>query len=161
MQIVKDEMWDRLVGLDLIWYEEWVLWGRVSLTLGCLLCFLDDVTYGSDNRTSIWPFGQSLSGKLIDIDEWQSAQQAVNTIALVALGQSRKPQIAKTIKPENQKYKNRKIFNYCQQLEEPQLIYYDSLRKNIKRLIAGEQKKEMAKDIKILKRRFQQNSLIN
>lgn len=57
---------------------------------------------------------QSLSGKLINIDEWQSAQQAVNTIAPVALGQSQKkkqkPQIAKTIKTENQKYKNRKIF---------------------------------------------------
>lgn len=113
------------------------------------------------NRTSLWPFGQSLSGKLINIDEWQSAQQAVNTIALVALGQSRKAQIVKTIKTKNQKYKNRKIFNYCQQLEEPQLIYYDSLRKNIKWLIAGEQKKEMAKDIKILKRRFQQNSFNN
>lgn len=114
----------------------------------------------STNRTSLWPFEQSLSGKLINIDEWQSVQQAVNTIALVALGQSRKQQIVKTIKTENQKYKNRKIFNYCQQLEEPQLIYYDSLRKNAKRLIAGEQKKEIAKDIKILKRRFQQNSLI-
>lgn len=99
------------------------------------------------NCSSLWPLVLSLSGKLINIDEWQSAQQAVNTIALVALGQSRKPQIAtKTIKTENQKYKNRKIFNYCQQLEEPQLIYYDSLRKNIKRLIAGEQKKEIARE---------------
>lgn len=100
------------------------------------------------NCSSLWPFELSLSGKLINIDEWQSAQQAVNTIALVALGQSRNPQIAKTIKTENQKYKNRKIFNYCQQLEEPQLIYYDSLRKNIKRLIASEQKKEIARERK-------------
>lgn len=36
MQIVKDEMWDRLVELDLIWYEEWILWGTVCVCVSVI-----------------------------------------------------------------------------------------------------------------------------